>query len=129
MLSKGKAHMEASLGVWRPNVAPAFFSVLALVGCAAPDTPAVPEGADAQLQQGRNTYIKQCTACHGSDGGGGTGPALSDGEMFLADPRVEDDILRIVSNGSHTMPAFVDRLEADQIEGVVRYTSEVLVPR
>ena len=49
-------------------------SLMALLGGCAPDR----AGEPAAITEGRAVYGRYCAACHGDDGGGGTGPALAD---------------------------------------------------
>jgi len=59
-------------------------AIVVISGCAT-DTPEVPLGPDGEpdpvLVVGRSVYQNQCANCHGSDGGGGTGPRLADGAV------------------------------------------------
>jgi cytochrome c oxidase subunit 2 len=99
------------------------------LGCGGPDSPEVPEDAggtaDPVLVEGRDVYQARCASCHGASGGGGAGPALNDGRMVDAYPDVADQI-DVIANGRGAMPAFGERLSAEEIEAVVRYTREVL---
>lgn len=78
-------------------------------------------GGEAAQVDGAAVYASRCASCHGSDGGGGRGPQLSDGRVVERFPDVEDQI-RVVSDGRGGMPAFGDRLSADEIRAVVDYT-------
>ncbi|HSL59791.1 MAG TPA: cytochrome c [Acidimicrobiales bacterium] len=106
----------------------AVVAVLALGACAS-ESPDVPTGADGtadpELVLGREIYAAQCASCHGAGGGGGAGPALSDGRVERAYPDLADQIA-LVANGRGAMPAFGERLDAEELEAVVRYTREVL---
>ncbi len=93
-------------------------------GCAAADTPEVANG-DPVLEQGRDLYIRQCSSCHGSDGGGGRGTKLNEGVVLAAYPDIADQIA-LVSEGKNAMPAFGGRLDDAELDAVVRYTREVL---
>lgn len=97
---------------------------LLLGACARPDTPEVTNG-DPDLEAGRTTFINSCASCHGFAGGGGRGPKLSDGKVLENYPDIADQIT-IVADGKSSMPSFSGRLDAEQIEAVVRYTREVL---
>lgn len=102
--------------------------VLLAAGCA--DPPEVPLGADGQpdpvLAQGRDIYGSQCASCHGSDGGGGRGKKLNDGMSVERYPDIAD-MIEVVSRGIGSgMPRYDNKLDAQEIEAVVRYVREVL---
>ena len=92
-------------------------------------------------------YLANCAGCHAANGSGGTGPALSDGEVMKTFPAREDHIAwvetgsapftgkpygapdreggqRIAKTGG--MPAFSGKLSAEEIEMIVTYEREVL---
>ena len=78
-------------------------------------------GAAATEGPGAELYSANCARCHGSDGGGGLGPQLSDGRVVDEFPDVLDEIA-VVTDGQGSMPAFGDRLSPTEIDGVVEYT-------
>ena len=78
------------------------------------------EGPSASAP-GAAIYADNCASCHGGDGNGGVGPQLSDGAVVDAFPN-EADQVRVVTNGRGGMPAFADRLSAEEIDQVVAYT-------
>lgn len=80
---------------------------------------------DPALAEGREIYGRNCASCHGSDGGGGVGPKLNEGTMVETYPAIEDQI-DLIANGKGSMPAYVGRLNGEEIEAVSRYTREVL---
>ncbi len=92
--------------------------------CGGSPTPAAPADAP-DLVAGRSVYIRNCASCHGSAGGGGRGPRLDEGRTLDTFPSVEDQV-SFVSEGKGGMPAFSDRLSAEEIEDVVRFIREVL---
>ncbi len=88
------------------------------------------DGADTQAQDptaaaGAAVYADNCASCHGGDGGGGVGPALGGGAMVATFPEPEAQI-EVVTAGRDGMPAFGDRLTAEEIEAVTVYTREDL---
>lgn len=100
---------------------------LGLAGCAT-DAPAVPLGPDGEpdpvLALGRDVYASRCSNCHGSSGGGGTGPRLAGVvEEEYPDPAEQRLVVR---EGRGNMPSFGGTLSEGEIDAVVRYTREVL---
>lgn len=98
-----------------------------LAGCAAevPEVPLGPDGTpDPVLVQGREVFSSRCRTCHGSSGGGGTGPRLA-GTVTETYPDPADQIA-VVTNGRNGMPTFGGTLTDAEIEAVVRFTREVL---
>jgi len=112
--------------LWRPLLA-LVCSVLLLGACAssAPEVPLGPDGQpDPVLSLGREVFASRCSSCHGSSGGGGTGPRLA-GKAVEKYPDIADQAA-VVSDGRNSMPSFGGTLSAAEIEAVVRYTREVL---
>lgn len=66
--------------------------------------------------------VKQnCLACHASDMNGGNGvPAL----RGIGDQYSKDELLNVITNGNNGMPAFKDRLSADEIDQVATWLSK-----
>ncbi|MEM7286967.1 MAG: c-type cytochrome [Actinomycetota bacterium] len=102
---------------------------LVAAGCGGA-APEVPLGADGQpdpvLELGRTVYGAQCSSCHGNEGQGGRGKPLNRGRALERYPEIEEMIAVVVEGKGSGMPSFEDRLEADEIEAVVRYVREVL---
>jgi mono/diheme cytochrome c family protein len=65
--------------------------------------------------QGHQDYTQYCVKCHGDQGEGVMGPDIRNEDM------TDDQITDIVSNGKRPMPAFKDKLTADQIKGIVLF--------
>jgi mono/diheme cytochrome c family protein len=78
-------------------------------------------GGSAASDPGAAIYAASCAGCHGADGGGGTGPQLSDGNVVTAFPDAADEVT-FVTDGEGSMPAFGSRLSPEQIQQVVDYT-------
>ena len=101
--------------------------------------PSVSQAATADLSAGAHIFAEHCASCHGSDGKGG-------GTMvhFLATVRranlpidltnasamrawTDDQLTAVIANGgkamggSTLMPAYQDRLSAEQIANLVAY--------
>lgn len=83
-----------------------------------------PRPSDPLLARGYDVYRAKCAACHGTTGGGGTAPKLK-GVVASRYPNIADQIA-VISNGRMNMPAWKDRLSADEIEAVARYEREGL---
>ena len=101
---------------------------LMLAACSpgSPDAPTGPGGeVDPVLELGQQVYENECARCHGAAGGGGFGSELADGKVVEAYPDIADEI-EIIANGRNGMPGFADRLSAEEIEAVTRYTREAL---
>jgi mono/diheme cytochrome c family protein len=80
---------------------------------------------DPELVQGREVYVRSCASCHGSSGGGGLGPKLSEGAVTDSFPTIADQI-ELIANGRGTMPSYTGRLSPEEMQAVARYTREVL---
>lgn len=94
-----------------------------VVGCAS-DMPERP--TDPVLATGYDVYNAQCAQCHGVNGGGGVGKRLA-GTVTETFPNLDDHVAVIAQGRPGTnMPAFEDRLTADEIEAVARYERESL---
>jgi mono/diheme cytochrome c family protein len=78
-------------------------------------------GGGAQAAPGAALYAQNCARCHGSDGGGGLGPQLSDGQAKKDFPD-EADQVAFVTKGQGGMPAFGGSLSPEEIQQVVAYT-------
>lgn len=88
-------------------------------GTAPPSSPADGPADGAAL------YASNCASCHGSDGGGGAGPALGGGAVVEAYPDAADQVV-VITDGRGGMPAFGDRLTAEEIQAVTDYTRDDL---
>ncbi len=87
----------------------------ALAACSSTTVP-----SDPTLAKGQEVYAKSCAACHGSDGGGVTGPRLIGVEARLTE---EQEIAKITDGVSGTaMPAWGGRLSPEEIAAVAAYT-------
>lgn len=94
--------------------------VLSLSGCA--QEIELPANADPELRSGADVYRARCSSCHGADGGGAIGPALSN-----IDDRLDSEAQRsVVVDGRRSMPSFGATLSEADIDAVVRYTREIL---
>jgi mono/diheme cytochrome c family protein len=70
---------------------------------------------------GAALFASNCARCHGSDGGGGLGPQLSDGKVKQDFPDASKQVA-FVTKGKDNMPAFGGTLSPAEIQTVVTYT-------
>ena len=105
-----------------------FVIALGLVGlvasCSLEEAPAAPAD-DAGLVLGREVYVGNCQSCHGGLGGGGRGAKLNDGWVLERFPDAAEEAT-VIAEGVRAMPGFGEKLTAEEIDAVVRYTREVL---
>lgn len=99
-------------------------AVLLLGACSGGASPDATH-ADPQLDLGARVYAERCAVCHGTDGGGGVGPAVGGGEVVANLPDIAEH-RAVVANGRKTMPAWRDVLSDQEIDAVVRYQREEL---
>lgn len=85
-----------------------------------PDVVAAAGGVD-----GAAIFGQRCAGCHGGDGSGGIGPRLAAGRVLAVFPDPQEQIA-VVADGRGGMPAFAERLTAEEIAAVVEYTRTVL---
>ena len=77
--------------------------------CCSPTSPARVGARARDAPPGATLFAENCGRCHGSDGGGGIGPQLSDGKVVKDFPKVYDQIA-FVRTGQDGMPGFGDQL-------------------
>lgn len=74
-------------------------------------------------------YKSKCAGCHASDGSGSTsvGKALKIGDLRADDTQKKTDaqLIEVTTNGKDKMPAFKDKLTAEQIKSLVAYVREL----
>ena len=66
----------------------------------------------------KSIYSQKCAGCHGANGGGGMGPALTNIEA-----KGDEHIRNLIVNGSPAkgMPAFGSQLSEDETSALVSY--------
>ena len=77
-------------------------------------------GGDAAA--GEQVFGANCAACHGADGGGGSGPKLA-GEDAYTDP---EQVVPQIREGGGGMPAFGDKLSDKELADVSAFVVEEL---
>jgi mono/diheme cytochrome c family protein len=110
-----------------------------------------PAGADDPLTIGQQVYSANCAACHGATGGGGTGPALDNGDATTTFPNPYEMVHWIAfgakegarpdgtygdpkrSGGAHrlstfpaAMPGWKDSLSTEELAAVTMYVRQVI---
>ncbi len=121
------ATLRAVRRILRPRSVVLFALLLApFVACGGDDAP---EGSGGEAGSsgevdGQAIYESRCAACHGRDGGGGTGPALGDGEVEAN--LTLDEQISVITNGRNGMPSWEGELSEDEIEAVAVYEREEL---
>jgi len=83
-----------------------------------------PEADDAALmaalmEEGETNYSRNCSGCHGREGGGGVGPALAGNSFLSSSGAIVGQIL--VGNPEHGMPAFAGDLNDREIASIATY--------
>jgi len=71
------------------------------------------------VSRGKSVYASSCAGCHGADGKGGMGPALTASAVVTGDIKVQ---VNFMLAGKGMMPAFGKMLSADDFASVVTYT-------
>ena len=84
-----------------------------------PDT--TEASAEPAVVDGMTIFEANCARCHGSDGGGRTGPKL----LGIADKDPDKTkTLGLVTDGGQRMPSFGDKLTAEEITAVIDFVHE-----
>lgn len=75
---------------------------------------------EASLNKGKEIFSKNCTPCHGQNGGGGIGPNLTD-THWIYDGDIKG-VFHTVSEGAENgMVAWKNQLSPDKIQEVASY--------
>jgi mono/diheme cytochrome c family protein len=79
----------------------------------------------AQAQDPASLYKSKCAVCHSADGSGSSpaGKAMKVPDLRSEAVQKQSDaqLTDIVTNGNKQMPAYKDKLSADEIKGLVGY--------
>ena len=82
-----------------------------------------------RADDGPATFKGQCAACHGADGSGSTavGKSLKIRDLRSADVQKQTDeqLTGIITNGKGAMPAYKDKMTADQIQQLVAFIRQL----
>jgi mono/diheme cytochrome c family protein len=93
---------------------------------ASPAAQTSPASVD-EFARARTNFAKNCEACHGPNGEGGTvtveGKRLRVPSLKAphAVKHTDDELLKIVTNGEEEMPSFEDKISAEEITELVRF--------
>ena len=80
------------------------------------------------LQEGRRLFgWYNCASCHGDHGGGGMGPSLRDADWIYGN-RSDQIFNTLVYGRSKGMPAWGDKIPADQMWKIVAYVKALNTP-
>lgn len=74
----------------------------------------------ADERKGREVYDLHCIVCHGPQGmpADPTIPSFADGDTLF---QMDSDLMRRISEGKETMPAFRGLLTAEEMRDVIAY--------
>jgi mono/diheme cytochrome c family protein len=95
-------------------------------GASADETPTTTTASDPMppsRDEGAELFATLCAGCHGSELGGGAGPALGPGSS--AADQTDEDMSRAISAGEGAMPAFGSSLSDAQIDALVDFMRSV----
>ena len=85
--------------------------------------------APTRADDGAATFKSKCTACHGADGSGNTavGKSLKIPDLSSADVQKQTDeqLTGVITNGKGAMPAYKDKMTADQIKELVAFIRQL----
>jgi mono/diheme cytochrome c family protein len=103
-------------------IATCLFASLVILACSGSPEEAGGEPVDpAVYDAGQALYGEFCSSCHGSDGRGGVGPALSSGRAGEL-----DSISMTIREGGDQMPGLEARLTSEQVAAIAQYVHDLL---
>ena len=74
-------------------------------------------------------YKTKCAMCHAADGSGNTPAGKSTGAHDFGSPEIQKmtdaQLIELTTKGKNKMPAYENKLTADQIKGLVAYIREL----
>lgn len=85
------------------------------------------EARQLHAEEAHRLYAEHCAACHGADRLGAMGPALLPGNLERLKPQSTEEV---ILRGRHAtrMPAFADRLSAEQARALADYVHTPVRP-
>ncbi len=107
--------------MWR--IGALLMALLALAACGGGDDNGDAAPSDPVLARGQDVYRQNCAQCHGSRGGGGSGPKLAE-VVASRYPNIDDHITIITDGKGGGMPGFGEKLSPEDIEAVARWERE-----
>lgn len=80
-------------------------------------------GAAFAAEDGKALYEQKCASCHGKDG---VAKPMAKGSANLNDPNYQktatvESIAKVTMDGKNKMPAYKDKLNADQINAIAAH--------
>jgi mono/diheme cytochrome c family protein len=90
-------------------------------------SPAAPAATPDPLARAQANFTKNCEPCHGPNGEGG--PVKVDNKTIKvpslkadhAIKHTDDQIAKMITNGEEAMPAFKDKMSAQEISDMVKF--------
>lgn len=94
---------------------------IALLGSACNSHTELPPDPQALIRAGQPLYMQNCAKCHQADGTGKPGetPRLAGNPIVTLEDPIP--IIKIVSYGQGSMPAFNEQLDGNQIAEILSY--------
>ena len=94
---------------------------------AASPAPPAPTTPPDPLAAARSNYARNCEACHGPEGVGGL-VKVEDKQIKVASLKspsairhTDEQLAKMITNGEEAMPAFKDKLTAQEIQALVSF--------
>ena len=92
--------------------------IFALIGCSG-EKDDTGGGGGGDVTAGAEVYSTSCSSCHGTNGEGGSGPAMTDEVPELTDDQIKD----VVTNGYEDMaPVTLDDTQMADLLAYLRAT-------
>lgn len=92
-----------------------------VVACSNGQADPQPAADPSTYEAGGAAYGEFCSSCHGADGRGSVGPAISEGRGGSV-----DDIAGTIRSGGDQMPGLEARLTTEQIDAIAQYVHDRL---
>jgi len=76
----------------------------------------------AALADAKEVFTKKCAGCHGADGAGKTTMGEKMGVTSLVGTKLSAaELVTVISDGKKKMPAYKEKLSADEVKAVADY--------